>query len=219
MLEGSVPTSVGWGVFIGLVTFFSPCAYPLLPGYAGYYASQADGEVTLGGSVLRGIVAAGGLVLTLGVLLGGGLAVGETLVSRMVYPGAIVGVVLVVAGIAVLARVRLGRVVPLPRRRASVTGFGIFGAGYAVSSVGCIVPVFLAYVAILTELSATGTAVSVSSYLVSVGGLMIAFTVAAGTGIGLGLERSVPVGLVKRVAGLVLVVAGLGQLYLVLVVL
>lgn len=219
MVDAAIPTAVAAGLALGLVTFFSPCAYPLLPGYVGFYASQTDGDVTLGGSILRGIVAGAGVLVTLGALLWGGLLLGESLVQRLVYPGVVVGVALVLAGIVVLFGRGPSLTIALPRRRSGIAGFGIFGAGYAVASVGCIVPVFGAFVFGLGEFSPGATVAAVLTYLGSVSGLMVSFTVAAGTGIGLGSEGlDLPMRVIHRVAGVVLVAAGLGQLYVALVV-
>lgn len=221
MVEGTVPASIAAGLVLGLATFFSPCAYPLLPGYVGYYATQVDGEATsLAGATVRGLVAGVGVLVALGALLGVGLAVGEVVLQQLLFAQVLVGIVVLVAGVIVLLDMAPTLRVTLPRRRASIAGFGIFGAGYAAASVGCIIPVFIGFVALLLEFSTAATVVAIVTYLGSVTALMVGLTVAAGVGIDIGSQRfSVRTGTLKRLPGAVLVVAGIGQLYLAIVVL
>ncbi|MFC4247526.1 cytochrome C biogenesis protein, partial [Natribaculum luteum] len=44
MVDASITPTLAFAFTAGLATFFSPCAYPLLPGYVGFYVSQTDGE-------------------------------------------------------------------------------------------------------------------------------------------------------------------------------
>ncbi|ESP89740.1 cytochrome C biogenesis protein transmembrane region/thiol-disulfide transporter [Candidatus Halobonum tyrrellensis G22] len=36
--------TVAFAAGAGLTTFFAPCAFPLLPGYVGYYVHQSEDE-------------------------------------------------------------------------------------------------------------------------------------------------------------------------------
>ena len=51
----------------GVATFLAPCAYPLLPGYVGYYVGRE--EATLAGALSRGLAATLGALCALAVVL------------------------------------------------------------------------------------------------------------------------------------------------------
>ena len=214
--------AVAFAFGAGAATFFSPCAYPLLPGYVGYYASQAtpDGDgAPLGGALLRGVAASVGVLAVFGVLAAVVVALGRTVLSGMVLVEPVVGLSLAVLGAATLA----GRVpdvpVALPERRTSVGGFAAFGAVYAVAAAGCVLPVFGGVVLQALALPAAAGVAVVLAYAVGVAALMVCVTVlsAFGVSVGTGLVRYTDS--LVRLAGVVMVVAGLGQVYLSLAVL
>nr|WP_283838586.1 cytochrome c biogenesis protein CcdA [Halostagnicola sp. A-GB9-2]MDJ1434327.1 cytochrome c biogenesis protein CcdA [Halostagnicola sp. A-GB9-2] len=220
MLDAAFLSAIGFGLTAGLATFFSPCAYPLLPGYVGFYVSQTDGDdATLGGALLRGGVAGIGVMGTLAVLLGATFWLGQSTVSRLTFFESLVGGLLVGFGVLVILGWVPSLSIPLPERRSSVLGFGIFGAGYALAAAGCVAPVFLAVVARALSLSADAAAVVVVTYVGSVVMLMLGMTVATGMGLVASAGRlAAYAGHLKRLAGAVMIVAGVSQLYLALVV-
>lgn len=180
-----------------VATFFSPCAYALLPGYVGYYVSAkeepigddttaADGgestESLLSGALLRGVAAFFGVISVFAALTVGVLLVGRSIepVIGMLEP--LVGVGLVVLGGAVLLDYSPDRHVSLPQRRSSVGGFAVFGAGYAVAGAGCVAPLFLAIVLKATTLPPVSTVIVLGAYAVGFGGLLVGATVAIAVG-------------------------------------
>ena len=200
----------------GVLTFFSPCAYALLPGYVGYYAATQEGEdAPLGGALLRGIAASVGVLLVFVALAGVAVAVGDALEPYLVYLEAGVGVVLVVFGAAVASGRGFGWHVELPQRRAGVAGFVAFGALYAVAAAGCVAPVFLSVVLQSLTYSSFGTVAVIGTYAASFGVLMVGVTVATAVGHGVGVESIGGYGeRIKKVAGVVIVAAGAFQVYL-----
>lgn len=215
MSEVGVASAIVFALYAGILTFFSPCAYPLLPGYVGYYVTQTDGRSTLSGTVLRGVVAGAGVLVTLGVAVGAAFVVGHsTLQTGLTRLEPLVGVALVGLGIAIVLGFSPSVRVPLPKRRSSVLGFGIFGAGYAVAAAGCVAPLFLSVLVAAGGLSAGAGAAVVGTYVGSVAVLMVALTVA--TGMGLVTNASwiaTHRGLLVRAGGVLVILAGLGQLY------
>jgi cytochrome c-type biogenesis protein len=198
----------------GVATFFSPCTYALLPGYVGYYLSAADDEGSvLVGAAIRGFAAVVGVAAVFLALAG------AVFLARPVVEPAIdvlapaVGVALVVFGAAVV----LGRGptwhVQLPDRRASVLGFGVFGAVYAVAAAGCVAPLFLAIVVRAFTAPPTHAVVVLGAYTAGFGLLVLGATVAIAVGRDALLDwlagrRST----LNRAAGAMLVLAGVGQL-------
>ena len=221
MVDASLTPTILFALVAGVATFFSPCAYPLLPGYVGFYVSQTEAErATLGGSVSRGLVAGIGVVGTFVVLLGATFWIGHAALSNVVLFEPIVGAVLVVFGVLVVLERAPSLSIALPKRRSSVAGFGIFGAGYALAAAGCVAPLFIGVVGRALSLSPTAGALLLAIYVGSIALLMVSLTVATGIGVLAGGGRLAAAGpTLERVAGGVMIVAGLGQLYLAIFVL
>jgi cytochrome c-type biogenesis protein len=216
----SLATNVPFAVTAGVATFFSPCAYPLLPGYVGFYVNSVDAdEASVTGAGVRGIAAAVGVLATFALLAGATVRVGRATLSNIAVFETLVGGLLVAFGLLVVAGRAPSLSLSLPKRRSSVLGFGLFGAGYALAGAGCVAPVFLAVVARAIALPGDAALVVLSVYAGVVALLMAATTVATGVGlIGNANRVMAHAGTLKRVAGAVMVVAGVGQLYLSLVV-
>ncbi|WP_255171629.1 cytochrome c biogenesis protein CcdA [Natrononativus amylolyticus] len=216
MVDASLTPTILFALMAGVATFFSPCAYPLLPGYVGFYVSQTDAErATLGGSISRGLVAAVGVLGTFAVLLGATFWVGHSTLSNVVVFEPIIGAVLVVFGVLVVLERAPSLTVALPKRRSSVTGFGIFGAGYALAAAGCVAPLFIGVVGRALSLPFGAGAAVLGTYVGTVAVLMLSLTVATGLGVVAGGGRLAAAGpTLERLAGGVMILAGLGQLYL-----
>lgn len=220
MIEATDLSTVGFALTAGVATFFSPCAYPLLPGYVGFYVSRTDGDdASLGGATLRGVVAGVGVLGTFAALIGVTFWLGRSTLSNLTIFESLVGGLLVVFGALVVVGRAPSLSVPLPKRRSSVLGFGVFGAGYALAGAGCVAPVFLAVVARSLSLPTDAAALVLASYVGSVVVLMIAVTVATGMGLVASAGRFATYSEhLKRLAGGMMLLAGLGQLYLALIV-
>lgn len=221
MLDPTLLSTLAFAMTAGVFTFFSPCAYPLLPGYVGFYVSQTEtDEASLATALGRGLIAGAGVLVTFGALLGLAFWIGHSTLSNVVIFEPIVGAVLVAFGILVLIDRAPSLSVALPRRRSSVFGFGIFGAGYALAAAGCVAPVFIGVIASALTLPTTSAALVIGTYVGSVFLLMVSLTVATGMGLVAGAGRFAAYGdVLRRLAGTIMIVAGIGQLYLAIVVL
>ncbi|EMA64726.1 cytochrome c biogenesis protein CcdA [Halorubrum lipolyticum] len=220
MTDVSLATNLPFAVTAGVATFFSPCAYPLLPGYVGFYVNSVEAdEASVTGAGVRGVAAAIGVLATFALLAGATVRVGQSTLSNITVFETLVGGLLVVFGLLVVAGRAPSLSVSLPKRRSSVFGFGLFGAGYALAGAGCVAPIFLAVVARAIALPGDAALLILSVYAGTVAVLMAATTVATGVGLVSNANRVMAhAGTLKRVAGAVMVVAGVGQLYLSLVV-
>ncbi len=213
-LYGSALFAVG----AGLATFFAPCSYALLPGYVGYYVAATEGDSPpMGGVLARGGAAAVGVFATFFALSVVAVAASGFVEEALPAVEVGIGVLLVVLGLAVVSG-RTGPLhVPLPKRRSTVLGFGLFGALYALAATACVLPLFLSVALQSLTLSPGETAVVLGSYAGSFGVLMVAATVATAIGHDALTGRIAEnVGLLTRLAGGVLVLAGIGQLYVAL---
>ncbi|MFA1611617.1 cytochrome c biogenesis protein CcdA [Halobellus rubicundus] len=214
MLSPAFFGTAAFAVGAGVATFFAPCAFPLLPGYVGYYLQRTESASGL----VSGVVAAAGAVVSLGVVAGLALALGQRLTSLLPVVEPAIGLALVAFGLLVLS----GWTAPtpsLPARPESLVGFGAFGAVYAVAAAGCVVPLFLGVVAQASALPPGQGALVLAGYAVAVAAPLVGVTLLADAGVTAWRDAGRYAGRMKQAAGALLVVAGLGQLYLSVVVL
>jgi cytochrome c-type biogenesis protein len=200
----------------GLATFFAPCAFPLLPGYVGYYVQQGDDETP--GVASAGAAAIGSL-LALGVVAGLAFGFGQTLTSTLPMLEPVVGLGLLGFGLLVLSGRSPTATIPLPRRPESVAGFGVFGAAYALAAAGCVVPLFLGVLTQALTFSVPRGLIVLGVYAGAVTVPLIGVTLLTSAGIESWRSFGRFADQLKRVAALVMIVAGIGQLYLSIVVL
>lgn len=221
MIDAALVPTLAFALTAGVATFFSPCAFPLLPGYVGFYVTQTEGEeASLSGSVGRGVVAGIGVLAVFSALLVAAYWIGHATLSNIVYFEPIAGAVLVAFG----ALIVLGRApslsIALPKRRSSVLGFAVFGGGYALAAAGCVAPLFVGVVAQALSLPPVSAALVVGTYVGSIVVLMVSLTVATGMGLLAGAGRlAAHTQTLERLAGAVMILAGVGQLYLAIVIL
>ncbi|CCQ37485.1 homolog to cytochrome c-type biogenesis protein CcdA [Natronomonas moolapensis 8.8.11] len=212
---GSVAAGLlGFGTALSFlpVAWLVPFAALMLAGFWTFVYNIAR---TLAGVFARGGAAALGVFGAFAVI--SVLAVVASDLIEHVLPAVelSVGALLVGLGIAVLAGHTGSLHVPLPKRRASVLGFALFGALYALAAMACVLPLFLAVTLQSVTFPALGTAVVLGAYAGGFGVLMVGATIATAVGhdalVGRAGEH---VGTLTRLAGGVLVAAGGGQMYL-----
>lgn len=211
--------TVAFALTTGATTFFAPCAYPLLPGYVGYYMQSEPerADQLLTGALVRGLAASLGVLVTFGLLAVAAVTIGRPLQTHLSELEVVVGVLLVLLGLATLSGRTAGWHARLPQRRASVPGFVGFGSLYAVAATGCVAPVFLAVVSQALTFGPVGTLAVLGGYAAGMAVLMIAATVAVAVGVEITTDRFT--GLADRltpVAGVILVAAGVVQIGLAL---
>lgn len=207
--------TVAFALGAGAATFFSPCAYALLPGYVGYYVSKGDTGVT--GSFVRGLVASLGVLVVFTALFGLTVAVGASVEEYLVPLEIGVGAALVVLGGVLVADIDLGWHTRLPDRGSGVLDFFAFGIAYSVAAAGCVAPLFIAVVLRSVTLPTPEAVGVLGVYAVTFSVLMVGATVATAAGYEFGRE-SLPEYTDKavRLAGVVVALAGLAQVYLVI---
>ena len=210
----SATVQAGFAFGVGVAAFFSPCVVALLPGYVSYYVATVEGETApLSGALARGGAASLGAVGTFAVLSVIAFVAGEALERTLPVLEYLVGVLLVVFGVFILRKGALSFTVPLPQRRASVLGFGGFGAMYALAATACVLPLFLSVTVVSFGLSLPGTLLVLGSYAAGFTVLVLAATVTTAIGRQALLERAVArTGTLTRVAGSMLILAGIVQL-------
>lgn len=212
------PSKVVFAFSAGAVTFFSPCSYPLLPGYLAYFLGDADQRWTMTSRVGRGLSAALatslGFVLVYGLLAGVAISIGSRHLSDIVILEPIVGLVLIGTGL-MMALERGPRLrVALPERRRTVGGFVSFGVVYATAAAGCTAPLFVGITGIALSSGPTGALLLLGSYALGMSLLIIVVTVVISVGGHTVLEK-VQTSTVRlhQLSGVALMLAGIGQIY------
>lgn len=206
----------------GLVTFFNPCAYVMLPAYISYHLSRNERDkFRLGRSLVRG--AGAGVAVSLGFVsvfatIGALVSLaGISLGPYLPWVSIGIGAILIVLGAFWLIGFRLSLSVsfraPLKKKYLS---FFIFGVGYATASAACAFPVFLMVVS-----TAVGSGGFLSGLLIfltySLGMVVVmvplAVTITASKNLTLHrFERATPY--IQKIGAVIIITAGVYLIYL-----
>ncbi len=206
----------------GLLSFFAPCAFPLLPGYISYYLGRAEGGTTLRSSATAGIAAATG-INGIFALIGVAVALGGAVVkSYLAYLSPAVGVAIIILGLVMLLGPSglaffatferlLSSYAAKLGGKSSDSGLVMYGVGYGLAVMGCQAPVFIAL--IFAGLAAGGAVQAIMVFLafsVGMGCMMIAVSLLAGTAKRTMLDRlKALMPYINRACGLILMLVGL----------
>jgi len=207
-------TAVGYAFTLGLVGVLNPCGFPLLPAYLALFVTGE--RVGWRRRLLRGVQAggcmsAGFLVvfLLIGVLAASAVTV---IMLWMPWLMILIGTGLVAIGIITVS----GRTVALhlpalgfQRGRGAAAMFG-FGTSYALSSLSCSLPLFLAGVlGVFTNASFGSGLAAFAAYALGMGLFVTAAGVVTSLAGGTVIERLRPLArILPRVAGAIVLVAG-----------
>jgi cytochrome c-type biogenesis protein len=220
--EETAPTFAGLYVLAlltGLMSFFAPCAFPLLPGYISYYLGRYEGGPTLSGAVKAGIAAATGINVMF-ALIGAAVALGGVAVkSYLTYFAPGVGFVIVLLGLAmVFGKTEIfdkfgGKLSSYSSKiggRARYSGLFMYGVGYGLASMGCQAPVFIALIfAGLASGGALEAFMVFVSFSIGMGSMMLAVSVIVGTAKMTILERMRKMTpYINRACGVILIIVG-----------
>lgn len=206
---------------LGLVAAFNPCGFAMLPTYLAYFVGLEDDsdDQTVAGNVVRGTIV--GLVMTLGFVAVFGtfgfvtshLLSQGTVAERLPYVTIAVGVLLVPLGIAMILGFEPNFRLPKLNKGTGdrqLTSVFVFGISYAVVSLSCTAPLFLAAVAgSFTDDGVVGGTLSYLAYAAGMGAVIVFLTIAiamARGGVARRMRQFLPY--VNRVAGGLLIVAG-----------
>jgi len=235
----AIPTSIAQAsvfsltILAALGSFFSPCSFPLLPGYMAYYLgidSQSKTKPSTKTAASRGFVTAIGIILIYGIIAAIVFLAASAASAFVPFLGPIVGVILIFLGILTLTPLQYHKLVePFHRLREKIfpskTGaekqpsVGIkmfaYGVGYGAAGFACVAPPFIAAV---INASIYGNwmygVLVVVIYSVIVIALMVAITIMlseAGQAAVKKMNRYVNV--IKKISGVALIIAGAYLLY------
>lgn len=179
------PSDLGGGVVLyafslGLVAAVNPCGLPMLPAYLALFTgTTGPAGARIGRSLLTGGAVTAGFVLVFAAL-GALVESGVQLVSGWL-PWVMVGVGVAMTGAGLLTLAGSGPHLRLPvprlRARRSAPAMLAYGAAYAVGSLSCSLPLFLA--AVGTSFTRRGAWAGFSTYVAYALGMGLFVTAAA----------------------------------------
>lgn len=205
----------------GTVASANPCGFALLPAYVARQLAPAA-EASNRSEALARALAIGALT-TLGFLLvfgslGTAITLGLHWLTRVVpWLALAIGVMLILAGIAVLSGRRFGFSSFSRVRPAAGAGYRsvvLFGLGYGVASLSCTLPIFLVVAGTALSGSVLAAPLTFAAYALGMGTILTALAVAAAlsrNGVANGLRRLLPH--FTRLSGALLVAAGAYVVY------
>ncbi len=203
----------------GLMSFFAPCAFPLMPGYISYYLGRYEGGPTLSGSMKAGIASATG-INGIFALIGVTVALGGVAVkSYLTYFAPGVGVIIVLLGLSmVFGKTEIfekfgGKLSSYSSKLGGGTrysGLFLYGVGYGLASMGCQAPVFIAL--IFAGLAAGGpfeAFLVFLSFSIGMGTMMLSLSLIVGTAKMTILDRiKKMIPYINRGCGVILILVG-----------
>lgn len=215
---------LGFAFGLGAATFFAPCAIPLLPGYVAYFLGTDGSDEgpnlglyrRLGRAVGVSLVTSFGFLVVYGALAAVVFAIGTQVLGNIAVLELVVGAILIVVGIWMLSGRQLSAPVhiQLPERRRGPIGYFAFGVIYALAAAGCTAALFLGVAGIAVAAGPVGGVAVVGAYAAGMGTLLILVTVLTALGRDVVVRRiAASGGRIRRVAGAVLIVAGVVQVY------
>jgi cytochrome c-type biogenesis protein len=226
------------GLFVGLLVYFSPCAFPVLPSYISYYLNLGLREEEMKESgKLKGSMPSS---LSIGLLAGVGmvtffLVIGVAIVtlnrfidfaSIFLYIAYFVAVLLTVLGAFMLmgGTAKLMSFVQRLVDRWSTTeaddkftprrNMFLYGIGYAAASIDCTAAAVLPFIAYTTIAGDGATIAGLTGLMLSVVLLMTAVTMMVGLGRTMFIDfLRRATGIIKMVGAWMMTFAGLGLIY------
>lgn len=207
----------------GAVSFLNPCSFALLPAYLSFFLGKDEkqaNQVTLSQGVVKGLKY--GLSATLGfaavfLTIGSLVSFAGVQIKPLLTPfNWIIGIVLIILGLFwILNKSFLyfssfsGKI---KLRRSS---FFLFGAGYALSSLACVFPVFLMLILSTVETGGFLSGISVFiSFTLGMGFLMIIVTIAMALSKEYLIKKFRELEkYITRISGVILILAGIYLLF------
>jgi len=226
------------GLFVGVLVYFSPCAFPVLPSYISYYLNlglreeemRESGKLKgkMPSSLTIGLLAGLGM-LTFFLVIGGAIVVLDRFInfaSVFLYIAYFVAILLAVLGMFMLmggTAKLMGFVQNLVDRWSTSESdetftprrnMYLYGVGYAAASIDCTAAAVLPFVAYTTLAGDGATMAGLAGLMLSVVLLMTLVTMMVGLGRTMFIDfLRRATGMIKMVGAWMMTFAGIGLLY------
>ena len=166
---------IGLAFLAGIFSFFSPCSFPLLPGYMSYYLlkdQSKNGKLssnTVKRALIPGISSALGILfvyLIIGIVV---VIFSSAIKTHIPKLGPIVGIIFLILGFLMLTNIQynfiinpirnlfnniIGKIAKLKKsknladkiNKKDIPSFFAYGIGYGSAAAGCTAPIFIAII-------------------------------------------------------------------------
>jgi cytochrome c-type biogenesis protein len=151
------------GVFMAIAVYFSPCSFPMLPGFISFYISTetAEKKKSMRTILSSGIIAGFGIVLVFLIigLIAISLGQAANLTDYLVYMGPLVAVILIILGVLMFTNLQYHALIrPFQKLRTKIFGEKVlgsedksgyytklfsYGVGYGAAATACTAPLFI----------------------------------------------------------------------------
>jgi cytochrome c-type biogenesis protein len=196
----------------GLFSIFSPCSYPLLPGYMSYYLGS---EFSVEKAFSGGVAATLGLLTVFTIIGGSASIIGGLLRQLVPVLDMFAAFFLILMGISTLIDINLYLSLPLkPIERQGYTGLYLFGIVYGLAGIGCSAPIFLSILFYSMSKGVLQGSLSFMLYAFGMGIPLVATSIIiakAKVVILNRVNRAAPI--LKRLSGIILILVGLLLIY------
>lgn len=185
---------IRWSFGAGILAFFNPCGFAMLPAYVAYYLGNSEPTVQsklralLNGLILGAVVSAGFLTVfsILGVIIS---LLGGAIGKFFPWAGALIGLGLLFVGAKMLSgNVPIG--IPLLERLAGkisqsqgnphpggLSFYYFYGITYALASCGCTLPIFMIVIGTALAGGALNGFAQFGAYALAMALMMIALSI------------------------------------------
>ena len=209
------------GMVLSILVYFSPCAFPVLPGFISYYLSLSAREDELiesgqlkkkmPNSLVIGILSGLGMWTFFALIGIVAMIMGEAFAKSgaVHYIAIFIALLLVVLGSMMLIGITshlMGFVDKLVRKYSTTEedetftprrNMYLYGIGYAAASIDCTAAAVLPFVLYLSTLGPSATGIGISGLMVGLLILMVIVTTMVGLG------RQVMINFLKRATGMI----------------
>lgn len=221
---------VGYAFGAGMVSTVNPCGFVMLPVYLSLYMGAEDGKMAQSSRLARfwkaiwvTAVVSAGFAIFFGIV-GAIVSAGGTLLMDIApWFSLVIGAALVLLGVWLLLgnhlsvsfTQRISSKIGDPRQ-VSLKGFFLFGVAYAITSLGCTLPIFLMVIggAIASGDFMEGM-IQFFSYSLGMGAVLLVLTLGMAflkEGVVVGKLRSV-MPHIQKISGVFIILAGLYTIY------
>ena len=216
----------------GVASFFSPCSFPMLPGYMAFFLSldaKKQGAMTKRRAVLSGTLSSMGIILVYGIIAAVLILTAGVAAAYVPPLQGIVGFLLIVMGAVMFTAVQYNwlvnpfrsirqKVFPrwTPNEVRTVQGkLFSYGVGYGAAGFGCVAPPFIAAILGATVIGGLPAGLAVLAVYAGVVILLMAVITVALATLGQAAVKKMNryTELIKKVSAAVLIVAGAYLIY------
>ena len=212
---------------VGILSFFSPCSFPLLPGYMAYYIGREENSKSIKivkKAILEGIQPAFGILIFYAIIGIPIIFAGDVIKSFIPLFEPIVGILIIFLGIEMIISLNLFNKLPSIGFISKISNFvkkenkfGLFfyGMVYGAASTGCVIPIFIAivFLALSTGGFLSGIIIFLA-YIIGMAGLMIVITIIIALSKHALIDKlRISTKYIEKIGGLVLIIAGLYLVY------